>query len=590
MGHGVTSSDLTAPFVLLDDARHPSAQCRLYTDPVAIVTARRPSEVEAALDALRGANRDGLHAAGYLTYEAGAGIGSISSGDPESAAPLLWFGLFRNYRALTSHEVERALPDPAGAWAGVPQPLIERDVYLAHVAAAKALIEAGDIYQANITFPARVAVAGHPLALYAGLRARSAAGYGAVVATGSRWLLSASPELFFTLEGDRLTTRPMKGTAGVDTDPALLALDDKQRAENMMIVDLLRNDLSRVSVPGSVEVPVLFAVESYPTLHQLTSTVTGDLAAGNDAIDALVALFPCGSITGAPKHRARQVIAQIEDRPRGVYTGAIGRIDAARPGPYVGASFNVAIRTLELDTGADVARLGLGAGIVADSNPADEWRECLAKGAFVASPRRFDLIETMRFDPLTGIALLDRHLARLAASADALGFTLDRHDVRNELQAATFRVRAPARVRLLLARGGATAIEVRAMPSAPTALMAVALVPLPVDAADFRLRHKTTDRRFYDGARFARPGAAEVVFVDRDGRVTEGSFTNVFVERDGRLVTPTLEHGLLGGVLRADFLATGRAIEGRLVPDDLRHALFVGNALRGLLPAVLVDL
>ena len=626
------------PFVLLDDARGDGAGwggARLYADPVTIVATRHAHEVAPALDALRTATRGGLHAAGYVTYEAGEALDPTGSAEPgataaatDGDAPLLWFGLFRGYRTLTAAEVEGALPDAAGAWAGVPEPLIERAAYLARVAAAKALIAAGDIYQANVTFRARVPVAGHPLALYAGLRARSAAGHGAVVAAGAgagtRWLLSLSPELFFEARGRRLTTRPMKGTAPRDTEPALLATDAKARAENLMIVDLLRNDLSRVAEPGSVAVPALFAVETYPTLHQMTSTVTATLVPGRDAIDALAALFPCGSITGAPKHRARQVIADLERRVRGIYTGSIGRFD-----PSGDAAFNVAIRTLEFGRCAEdpnrlslskpcpslgdtaekdtpstssgnrkgpgpvtqtYATLGLGAGIVADSVPADEWDECLAKGAFVASARRFDLIETMRFDPLDGIARLDGHLARLAASARAFGFALDRHGVRNELQAATFRLREPARVRLLLARSGAVAIQVGRLPAPPSGPVAVRLAPLPVDRRDFRLRHKTTDRRFYGRSRHDGAGrdAFEIVFVGPDGCVTEGSFTNVFVPRGDELVTPALGSGtgLLGGVFRAELLDMGRAVEGEVRPDDLSGGFFVGNALRGLLPAV----
>jgi para-aminobenzoate synthetase / 4-amino-4-deoxychorismate lyase len=579
------------PFVLLDDARvSGAAAARLYVDPVEIVVTRRIDEVATALEALRTATRGGLHAAGYLAYEAGHAL------EPKlthlvadvADAPLLWFGLFRGFEEIAPGDVAAMLPDPAGAWVGAPTPDITRADYDAAIAQVQALITAGDIYQANLTFGATVKTAGHPLALYAGLRARARAGYGGVIHTGRDWILSLSPELFFACDGAKVWTRPMKGTtvrcADPDADRAAadsLTTDPKQCAENLMIVDLLRNDLSRIATPGSVAVPELFRVETYPTVHTMTSTVTGDLAEGRDAIDIIRAIYPCGSITGAPKIRAMEAIADIETGPRGVYTGSIGRIDAGG----VAAAFNVAIRTLHLD--GTVARIGLGSGVVADSNARDEWTECLAKGAFIPSHRQFDLIETMAFDPHGGIARLERHLLRMKTSAAALGFRFDRHAARNELQAATFHLRAPCRVRVLLGRSGAMAIETRPMPPTPDTPVPVRLAALPVDSADIRLRHKTTDRRFYDGAG---SGIFEVLLTHPDGHLTEGSFTNIFVERGGTLLTPPLSRGLLGGVLREELIDTGEAHEGELRADDLAHGFFIGNSLRGLLPAKLVAL
>ena len=568
-----------APFVLLDDAR-PGGTARLYARPVRVLVARTPDEVRDVLDTVRGS---GLHAAGFLAYEAAAAF-EPSLPAPPPAGPLAWFGLFEGWEAV---EAAALLPDPAGAHVGAPRPLIGRDAYDRRFAAVQALIAAGDLYQANLTFQAAVPIEGDPLAAYAALRARAAAGWGAVVNTGDALILSFSPELFVALDADRLTARPMKGTARREADPAgdaraaeRLAADPKSRAENLMIVDLIRNDLSRVAVPGSVAVPALFEVERYPTVHQLTSTVTAELASGRDAIDVLAATFPCGSITGAPKLRAIEALAAIEGGPRGVYTGAIGRIGAGD------AQFNVAIRTLVVRDGQ--ATMGLGGGIVADSRVDEEWDEALAKGAFLtAGARTFDLIETMAFDPLAGLALLERHLERMKASADALGFRFDRHAARNELQAATFRLREARRVRLLLARSGAIAVEVAPMPATVTPV-AVAIVPLPVAAGDFRLRHKTSDRRFYDEARRA-AGTTEVVFEDADGFLTEGSWTSLFVERDGGLVTPPLARGLLPGVLRAELIATGRAIEGELTRADLAGGFLLGNALRGLMPAIVAD-
>ncbi|WP_230628556.1 aminodeoxychorismate synthase component I [Sphingomonas sp. Leaf37] len=579
---------LNAPFVLLDDARADGAGARLYVDPVEIVTAGRLDQVVPALERLRGAASRGLHAAGYLTYEAGAALMPRDLPARDIDAPLLWFGLFERYRTMTADEVAALLPDPAGAWATHPQPRIERHVYDDALDRVLEMIRAGDIYQANLTLRADVMIAGDPAALYAKLRRGSAAGYGALVATGERHLLSLSPELFFALEDKRLTCRPMKGTATRGDTPeedaarvVALGADAKQRAENLMIVDLMRNDLSRIAKPGSVAVPALFTVETYPTVHQMTSTVTADLAAGRDAVDVLTALYPCGSITGAPKQRAMEVIGAVEDTARGVYTGAIGRIDADG-----GAAFNVAIRTLTVEAGATVAELGLGSGIVADSRADEEWAEVLAKGAFVtAGQRPLDLIETMAFDPEQGIRLLDRHLERMRASAVALGFRFDRHHARNELQAATFRLREAARIRLLLAQGGAIAIEVGPAPARFDRPLQVAVVPLPVATDDYRLRHKSSDRGFYDAARIA-AGTDEVVFMRPDGWLTEGSFTSLFLPRNGGLVTPAAAHGLLPGVLRSELIESGRVIEVNLSPNDLPKQFFVGNALRGLMPAV----
>jgi para-aminobenzoate synthetase/4-amino-4-deoxychorismate lyase len=581
-----------SPFVLLDDARAGGA-ARLYRDPVRIVAATTIADVVPALAEIRDAVSQGYEAAGYLTYEAGAAfVGRAPTG--EARQPVLWFGLFARHEALSSAAVAERLPDPAGAWAGAAEPRISRAAYDAALTRVLALIEAGDIYQANLTFAAAMRFVGDPLALYARLRREAQAGYGALVATGGATVLSLSPELFFAADGAALTCRPMKGTARRGATPeedralaAALASDDKQRAENLMIVDLMRNDLSRVAVAGSVAVPDRFTVETYPTIHQMTSTVTATLAPGKDAIDVMAALFPCGSITGAPKRRATEIIGDVERRQRGIYTGSIGRIDRD------GAAFNVAIRTLWIDSdepaGLNEATLGLGSGIVADSRADDEWSECLAKAAFVtAGQRGFDLIETMAFDPQAGLLRLERHLARMKASADVFGFAFDRHSARNELQAATFRLRGPRRIRLLLAKSGMIAIEVGAIPGATDQSIGVGIVPLPVAASDFRLRHKTSDRAFYDAARRS-AGTAEVVF-EADGVLTEGSFTSLFVERDdGVLVTPPLTRGLLPGILRGELIEAGRAIEGDVTRADLARGFFVGNAVRGLIRAHVAD-
>jgi para-aminobenzoate synthetase/4-amino-4-deoxychorismate lyase len=388
--------------------------------------------------------------------------------------------------------------------------------------------------------------------------------------------------LFFELAGRRLLARPMKGTAARGADAAddaaraaALQADPKNRAENLMITDLLRNDLSRVG--SDVAVPALFAIETYPTVLQMTSTITATARDGITAADVLLRLFPCGSVTGAPKIRAMEVIAEVETGPRGAYTGSIGAIFANGD-----AVFNVAIRTLVLAPGADSARLGLGSGLVADSDAAAEWAECRQKSLFLAQRGVPDLVETMRVEAglLPDLAL---HLARMAASAVFLGVVFDGLAVESAV-IASVPVGFSGRLRLLVAALGGICVQLSPFPVAPAGVIDVAAVALPVAADDWRLRHKTTDRGFYDDARAA-AGTFEVVLVHPDGAVTEGSFTSIFVPRDGVLVTPPLALGLLPGVLRARLVDTGQAVEGMLTLSDLAGGFFIGNALRGLMPA-----
>ena len=579
------------PFVLLDDARlSDAAPARLYSNPVRTLSAQTAEELSELFDELAEAQATGLHAAGYLAYEAGFALEPRFAEMLENRdipTPLSWFGLFEDYKQIDAKTVASLLPDPAGAWLGPLRPKVARGDYDAAFDAVERYITDGDIYQANLTFRAEADYAGNPLGLYAALRSRSSAGYGGAIWTGKQWFLSFSPELFFALKDGRVTTKPMKGTASRLTDPVAdaatareLREDPKQRAENLMIVDLLRNDLSRVAEPGSVVVPELFVIESYPTVHQMTSTVTARLADGLGAVDLIRAIFPCGSITGAPKIRAMEIIDEIETTPRGIYCGSIGRIDANGD-----AAFNVAIRTFHLNAATKRVSVGLGSGVVADSDGASEWAECLAKGRFAVVTRPdFDLIETMRFEPASGIVRLELHLDRLKESARTLDFAFDRHEARNRLHAATFHLADAVKLRLVVSRGGAFAIEMRPLPDDVIEAWSVAVVPLPVHPQDFRLSHKTSDRAFYDDARKA-AGGDEVLFIDSDGYLTEGSITAIFVERDGKLMTPYLSRGLLPSVLRRELIESGRAVETDLRPDDLADGFFLGNSLRGLFPA-----
>lgn len=378
-------------FCLFDDARARAAPARLYRDPVELIVASRMEDVQPALDRVADAREAGLHVAGYLSYEAGLALEDrlapiAQRRQAGGGAPLLWFGLFEGVRLIPADALVAMLPDPAGVRVGPVAPLVDAAAYRAAFARVQDYIRAGDIYQVNLTFPCDVPLSGDPLALYAALRPRAAAGYGGVIGAGGHSLLSFSPELFFTQVRGQLTARPMKGTAvraaDAGQDAALadaLQSDAKQRAENLMIVDLLRNDLSRVSRAGSVTVPDLFKVETYPTVHQLVSTVRARILPGLSPVDVLRVLFPCGSITGAPKVRAMEIIDAVEPHPRGPYTGTMGWID-----PEGDAAFNVAIRTICVEEGARTGRLGLGSGIVADSDGDAEWAECLAKARFLS--------------------------------------------------------------------------------------------------------------------------------------------------------------------------------------------------------------
>jgi para-aminobenzoate synthetase/4-amino-4-deoxychorismate lyase len=447
--------------------------------------------------------------------------------------------------------------------------------------AVKEAIAAGDIYQANLSFRARFGFVGDPLALYETLRAAADAPFCGYADDGVRQVVSVSPELFFAVDADgTMTARPMKGTAarGPDDDVAraALAASPKDRAENLMIVDLIRNDLGRVAEIGSVAVRDLFQVQTYPTLHTMVSTVTAKRRAGTGPADMVRALFPCGSVTGAPKIRTMEILRELEDSPRGAYCGALGYFAPAPAGKF-SARFNVAIRTLTI-TGC-AGELGIGGGVVQDSREAAEYAECLLKARFYEAARRpLTLIETLKWDG--GFARLDAHLARMAASAQVFGLAFDADAARAALDAAVEGRAGSLRVRLTLNETGHAATA-QALESNPSH-WSFALSPKPVRSDDVLLRHKTDWREFYEDE-VARLGTDEVVFCNERGEVCEGARSNVFVKRDGMLLTPPLSSGLLPGVLRAELIAQGRAREALLTSDDLRDDVYFGNSLRGLI-------
>jgi para-aminobenzoate synthetase/4-amino-4-deoxychorismate lyase len=565
--------------VLLDDA----GKLRSYACPRAVVRADAPGDVPAALEALEAALKAGHHAAGYFAYELGYALEPRLAPlmPAERKLPLLWFGIFDDVA------FETELPAAGRAYAGpLTHEWNERE-YDSRYARVHDAIGAGDIYQANLSFRSRFRFLGDPMALYRDLRAQSVAPHCAFVEDGERHILSLSPELFFDLAADgALTARPMKGTAARGTDAASDALaraslreNPKDRAENLMIVDLLRNDLGRVAELGSVSVKELFAVETYPTVHQLTSTIVAKRAAGASVSAIVRALFPCGSVTGAPKIRAMEIIRELEASPRGVYCGAIGHF-----APDGSARFNVAIRTITLNGGE--GELGIGGAIVHDSTSHGEYEECLLKARYFTRARKpIGLIETLRWDGQ--FVRLDLHLARMARSSAALGLRFDAFEARRSLNTAVTDVSAPQCVRLHLDEDGRFTTTAAPL-GTPPAEWRYAISPERVTSGDPLLRHKTDWRELYE-REFARlsaeTGCDEVLFLNERGEVAEGSRSNVFVRRDGTFVTPPLSAGVLDGCLRREMVEKGECVEETLMPDDLVGEVFLGNSLRGLIPA-----
>ena len=471
---------------------------------------------------------------------------------------------------------------------------LDEGSYTARVAQIQRWIAEGDCYQINFTFPCTFRCYGHPLALYSQLRARQPVSCGGYLSVPGETLLSLSPELFFERRGRRVITRPMKGTALRGSSPeedeslrrALLA-SEKERAENVMIVDLLRNDPGRLASPGAVNVEALCEVEAYPTLWQQVSTVSADLPDVSLA-DLFASLFPCGSITGAPKIRAMQRIAELEEAARQLYTGAFGYV-----APNGDCRFNVAIRTLEIDYDRS-GRLGVGSGIVIDSKPASEFAECRLKASFLTNlDPGFVLIETLRAERGT-CPLFVLHLQRLERSARALGFACDLAEISMRLAAeVSASVSSVFRVRMTLAHGGQFRIT-RSPLEEDHRSWRIALAEERLDASDYLLGHKTSARSRYDHALSRLVDTPEVfdgVFLNQHEEVCEGARSNIFIERDGLLLTPPLRCGVLPGVMRQSLLNSGRAVEQVLHYADLVQApaIYMANALRGLVPVKLAE-
>lgn len=657
----------SAVFALLDDceASADARTSRLYTGFVRQHVCTEAAALDAACAAAERDMQGGLHAVLLGDYEFGRDLefgertvssrtltlASNASAFARHGDASLRFLMFEHCEKRSREAIDAWLAERDGMSCGAQAPLaslvpsvagaanvlesVTPDAFATAIAAVHDALRAGESYQINYTYRLTFDAFGSPVGFYRRLRERQPVRYGALIALpGDEWVLSCSPELFVEKTGERLRTRPMKGTTGRGASPeddaraqAFLRSDPKNRAENLMIVDLLRNDLSRVAKTGSVHVPALFSVEPYPSIWAMTSTIEADVQANTSFADVLRALFPCGSITGAPKHRTMQLIDEIETTPRGLYTGTIGWIDAPVVSPDHGEvdpagcgdfCLSVAIRTLTLGPaegqgGTRKGAMGVGGGIVLDSVAEDEYAECRLKAKFLtgADPG-LQLFETMYATHEGGVRYLDRHLGRLGASAARLAFAFDETALRAGLAAHCARLPAGIahRVRLALSKDGTIDIGggplgelsrlVDTAPSEPGApapvgvLLAAEHGFAPTRSDDFFLRHKSTSRAEYDRAwRLAESRSGfDMLFFNERGELTEGGRSNVFVKLDGRWLTPPLSAGLLPGVMRQVLLddPSMQPSERTLTRADLSRAeaILVCNALRGALPARLL--
>ncbi|MEL7048743.1 MAG: aminodeoxychorismate synthase component I [Pseudomonadota bacterium] len=507
-GEFAADSNLSEAFVLLDNSSGEGPPALLFTEPVDIAVARSVDEVSVALDKIEKARERGLHAAGFFSYELGYALEPRLADRMPSGRnlPLLWFGLYRAPQSMTGRQVETWLEthtkSASHKFFDVRLAWDEAD-YLKRFDEVQKRIRAGDIYQLNLTFKARFQLDGSPLTFYRELRRKQRVAHGGIIDTGDVTILSASPELFVARDGAIIETRPMKGTAARKGQIAEdkeqrteLATDAKQRAENLMIVDLMRNDIGRISKTGSVEVTDLFTVETYKTLHQMTSGVRAELKTGLPLEEVLRAIFPPGSVTGAPKIRAMELIDDLEDEPRGVYCGSIGYL-----APDGREDLNVVIRTPVIFRDGS-GEMGIGSGVVYDSNGQAEYAECLLKMKFLTDPPKpFQLIETMLFEPADGVWLWDEHLQRLRASAAYFGFSYDLGPVTKAVQLAIDGAGRDRRlrVRLTINEDGTPHVTTTALGPAPVdAIMRYVVSPTRLNSANPFLYHKTTRRELYD--------------------------------------------------------------------------------------------
>ena len=573
-------------YIFLDDQLTNTQ--RYYTDPVDILIADDPGDIDDIFAKLTQYHQEGYFIAGYLSYDLGYVFEDALSHRlaPKRPTPLLNFGIFKTFerQAPTQLLYSSQAPDLTLT------PLWSEAEYSKRFSQVMDYIRAGDVYQINLTFPMTGPYDGPAHTLYAAFRHRQKGRYGGVVHLGNAPdIISLSPELFFRKEGRDMSMRPMKGTrprsanSQIDEELRLNMRNDvKSQAENLMIVDLLRNDLSRISEPGSVKVPELFALESYETLHQMTSRVVSKLTPDIDMKSIFQNLFPCGSVTGAPKIRAMEIIDDLETTPRGAYCGALGYID-----PNGDACFNVGIRTLTLS--GKRLTYNVGSGLVYDSQAQDEYHECLLKADVLSQPPA-DIIETCLWTPKDGIVRGKAHKARMMKSAKALGYPFNPA----QYDALTDGIKTETNdqhIRMTLSADGDLNLSQKDFVSLDRPKIMVS--PHKLSKKVQYSKHKISRRNFYDKERErlkALTGIDEVIFLNESGKLCEGSFTSIFIEKDGKLLTPALKTGILPGVLRAQLLRSKKARTADLTEDDLLGAknIYIGNSMRGLMPAALI--
>ncbi|MBT7700514.1 MAG: aminodeoxychorismate synthase component I [Verrucomicrobia bacterium] len=559
-----------------------------FSNPERILCAERASDVVGVLEAAEAAvASEGLTAVGYVGYEAAAAFDPALTTYPVDGFPPAWLGLYAAGEPVTAPAAPAAVLSPL-TWT----PSLSDEAYHAAVGRVRAYIEAGDTYQVNFSFRLHADAPTDPWELFCRMAGGQSAGYAAYVDTGDWVVCSASPELFFRLNGNDLVSRPMKGTRPrgrwLEEDverAAELQQSPKDRAENVMIVDMVRNDLGRIARTGTVNVPKLFDVERYPTVLQMTSTVHAETDAG--LAELFGALFPAASITGAPKAHTMELIEELEETPRRIYTGAIGFW-----GPGREAQFNVAIRTALIERARGVAEYGVGGGVVWDSTQQGELEECYTKAAVLTAPiPSFDLLESLLWVPQTGYLMRNKHMARLKASAEQFGWRLDVAAVEQALDGAAAGLAEEAhKVRLTVGVDGAVAVSSAVLGELAQPYR-VCLADRPVDAGDCFLFHKTTHRTVYEEARSRHPHVDDVLLWNGDGELTESTIANVVVELDGRLVTPPRRCGLLAGVYRSFLLDSGVVSEAVVHRDDLVRCTRVClvNSVRGMWEGVLIN-
>ena len=590
-------TDSSHAFAIVDFAEEVgSSPKRLrFADPVAVRRADIVQDVVPLLHEVDRASREGRWCVGFVSYEAASAFDPAFGPPPATVLPLAWFAEFDAQAEVDVADHAPAAADPLAAQS-VARTVVDDGAYADAVWRIHEYIRAGDVYQVNFTVPFTTALESDAVTVYERMRDAQGGGYSGYLDTGDASILSASPELFFARRGTRVQCRPMKGTAprGLHTAADMATRDallhsEKERAENVMIVDVVRNDLGRIAIVGSVHVSALCEPERYPFVWQLTSTVEAAVAADLSLADVFAALFPPASVTGAPKIRAAAIIRELEGGAREVYCGAVGIV---RPGGD--ATFNVAIRTAWTRPGERALRLNAGGGITVDSTARGELQEVRTKlGAFTRARLTPALFETIRVER-GELVRLERHVARMAASADYFDIPFRRRDALDVLERA---LRAAehsevARARLELSAEGKLAASIRPHTDSPSTVPApVGLAAAAVDARDVRLYHKCVDRRLYETVLAAAPGMFDVLLRNADGAVTELTRGNLVAELEGGRFTPPVECGLLAGTFRAELLERGEIVERVLGIHDVRRAdrLWFLNSLRGWVPIALVE-